>query len=277
MKIRHNKKRNTAFVYEALLREGTAAILKEDRNKRDKIINLLKKHFKLGSVLRDDLECYRSLYENQGLDAFTSEKILKEVKTQKYLINDQQLFEQQTALINDVNKILEPHIFSNFVPNYKTLATISQIFSTKVSPKNKIILENQIISNMTKMLTTHPPVNPVDGVLYSTFVQKFNDKYDTELLPEQKELLGYYISSFVDNALELKTFLNEEIARLKIALVAAKKTPEIKGDTSMLEKTTFIEKQLGEYAQKGVSQEVLTTVLKTQQLVKEIFENGSHN
>ena len=45
MKIRHNKKRNTAFVYEALIREGTAAILKKDEAKRDKIVALLKKHF----------------------------------------------------------------------------------------------------------------------------------------------------------------------------------------------------------------------------------------
>ena len=30
MKVKHNKKRNTAFVYEALIREGTNAILKKD-------------------------------------------------------------------------------------------------------------------------------------------------------------------------------------------------------------------------------------------------------
>ena len=38
MKIRHNKKRNTAFVYEALVREATAAILKEDAERKDKTI-----------------------------------------------------------------------------------------------------------------------------------------------------------------------------------------------------------------------------------------------
>ena len=34
MKTKHNKKRNTAFVYEALIREATVAILKEDLKKR---------------------------------------------------------------------------------------------------------------------------------------------------------------------------------------------------------------------------------------------------
>ena len=45
MKIRHNKKRNTAFVYEALVREATAAILKEDAERKDKTISIIKKHF----------------------------------------------------------------------------------------------------------------------------------------------------------------------------------------------------------------------------------------
>ena len=83
MKTKHNKKRNTAFVFEALVREATVAILKEDSKTRDKATQLIKKHFKPGSLLKKDLDCYRSLYENQQLDRFTSEKILKEVKIQK--------------------------------------------------------------------------------------------------------------------------------------------------------------------------------------------------
>ena len=47
MKIRHNKKRNTAFVYEALVREATVAVLKEDVERRDKTISIIKRHFTL--------------------------------------------------------------------------------------------------------------------------------------------------------------------------------------------------------------------------------------
>ena len=76
MKTRHNKKRNTAFVYEALIREATVAILKNEHKKKDKVVSLIKKHFRPNSLLRRDLECYRSLYENQSLDDNLSEKIL---------------------------------------------------------------------------------------------------------------------------------------------------------------------------------------------------------
>ena len=67
MKIKHNKKRNTAFVYEALVREGTSAILQGDSKRRDVVVSIIKKHFPKDSILRTDLECYRSLYETNAL------------------------------------------------------------------------------------------------------------------------------------------------------------------------------------------------------------------
>ena len=145
MRIKHNKKRNTAFVYEALIKEATVAILKKEDTKRDKAIGLIKAHFKVGSTLRKDLDCYRSLCETQNLDRLTSEKILKESKLQRRLLDPTGLFKAQSVLIKDVNKELSPQVFNNFVPNYKSLATIAQIFSAKVSPKNRVILENEII------------------------------------------------------------------------------------------------------------------------------------
>ena len=106
MKIKHNKKRNTAFVYEALVREATVAILKEDVERKEKAVSIIKKHFHSQSILRQDLDCYRSLYENQSLDEKTSQKILNEVRMQKHMLDPTGLFKQQTELIHDINKEL---------------------------------------------------------------------------------------------------------------------------------------------------------------------------
>jgi len=276
MKIKHNKKRNTAFVYESIIREGTAAILKNDANTKNKVVSLIKKHFQVGSMLRKDLECFRSLYENQSLDPTTSEKILKEAKLEKRLIDDEALFNSQSSLIRDINKDLSPTLFNNFVPNYRTLATIAQIFSTNTSPKNRVILENQVIHNMSQK-GEWDSGEKVDNLLYRSFVSKFNDKYESELLEEQKTLLSYYISSFTDNSLELKTFLNEEIGRLKGQLKNALDLEEVKNDKDMLRKTHTVIEHLEGFTRTGVDEQVLKTVLKTQQLVKEIFEDGSRN
>ena len=277
MKFRHNKKRNSAFVYEALIREATVAIMKGDKEKKETAAALIKKHFKSGTLLRKDLDCYRSLYENQNLDQLTAEKIIKEVKLQKRLLDAGGLFQQQSALIHDVNAQLATGVFNNYVPNYKTLATIAQIFSDKISPKNQVILENNIVKNMGESFPTLVTEIPGDKIVYKTFVEKFNSKYDDELLDEQKELLSCYIASFTDNALQLKTFLNEEIARLKSKLKEATKVEEIEKDEELLRKTYEVIERLDNYSQRPVSEEVLLTVMKTQALVKEIYSHGNND
>jgi hypothetical protein len=277
MKTRHNKKRNTAFVYEVLVREATVAMLKKETKRCNTAARLIKKHFREGSLLRRDLECHRSLYENQNLDEKVSEKILREAKIASRLIDPEGLFKEQSALIHDVNKELEPSVFGNYVPNYKTLASIAQIFSDKISPKNQVILEGEIIKNMTNSLEKTITIDDIDSVVIKSFTKKFNNKYETELLDEQKKLLTYYISSFADNALELKTFLNEEIARLKLQLKAAKSIREIQSDPDMIEKTEQVIAHLNEFSKRSVDDELLLTVMKTQSLVKEIYSDGNNS
>tara|TARA_Y100000296_G_C5139128_1_gene239954 strand:+ start:204 stop:959 length:756 start_codon:yes stop_codon:yes gene_type:complete len=250
--------------------------MKGDTQRQEVAVRLIKKHFKLGTLLRKDLECHRSLYENQNLDRLTSEKILKEVKLQKRLIDPSGLFKQQSDLIRDVNTELSPAAFNNFVPNYKTLATIAQIFSDKISPKDQVILENAIVNNMRESLVIQQVETPIDNVTYKAFVNKFNSKYEADLLDEQKELLGYYISSFMDNSLQLKMFLNEEVERLKTKLEEARGVDEIKSDKDMLDKTNQVIEKLRSYSKEIISEEVLMTIMRTQALVKEIYNDVSN-
>jgi hypothetical protein len=277
VKTRHNKKRNTAFVYEALLREATVAILRKDTKRRDITFNIIKHHFQDGSLLKKDLECHRSLYENQSLDKETSQKVLNEAKMAHRLLDPNSLFAQKTRLINDVNRDLEPGVFNTFVPNYKTLASIAQIFSDRISPKDLVLLEGEIIKKMTLHASTIELPTDIDNLVVSSFTNKFNNKYENELLAEQKELLTYYISSFADNALELKMFLNEEIARLKTRLEKAALLTEISEDKQMLAKTEKIVARLEELRECAIDDEILLTVMKTQSLVKEIYSDGHHS
>ena len=268
MKIKHNKKRNTAFVYEALIREATVSIIKQDDLRKDKVFSIIKKHFSPDSLLRKDLECYRSLYEDTAPNQDIASKILLEVKTQKRLIDPDGLFKQQTALIHDVNKELTQETFNNFVPNYKTLATIDQIFNTRTTPRTKVMLENQIVENMS-LSSEVQEISEIDGLTLTTFINKFNEKYSDTLLDEQKELLNYYITSFVDNAVELKMFLNEEIVRLREHVSSI-------SDEELQDKATLISEKLDTFKSTEINETILLTVLKTQQLVKEL-NDGSNN
>ena len=276
MKIKHNKKRNTAFVFESLLREATVAIIKGDTDKQHKVVQIIKKHFTADSELKKHLECYRSLYENQSLNTEISEKILTEAKMASRLIDPHGLFKKQTELINDINTTLSPSVFSNFVPNYKTLATIDQIFCDKLPPKTRVMLESTIVENMTKNAPENVVNEEIDNTTVSCFVGKFNEKYSETLSEEQKQLLSHYITSFTDNAVSLKMFLNEEIVRLKDAIVESSSDEIFAEDTEMKQKASQIIEKLEGFKKAQINDDILLTVLKTQELVKEM-SNGSNN
>jgi hypothetical protein len=276
MKAKYNKKRNTAFVYEALVREITASILKEDHSRRDIIVNIIKKHFGPHTSLKKDLDCYRSLYESKNLERFVCEKIIKESRNQKILIDPDDLFKQQTDLINDINKDVSSSVFGNFVPNYKTLASIAQIFSNDVTPKKRVMLESQVAEVMTAPLPKNMEDKEIDNMVYKTFVRKFNDKYDDSLLEEQKDLLGYYVSSFSDNAVQLKVFLNDEVARLKEAL-SVSLTVANSEDSEVIEKTNRLIGNLNNLKESTINDEKLLSILRTQSLVKEISTNVNND
>lgn len=273
--MKHNKKRNTAFIYEALVRQITDSIVNKDEKRKTTAIKIVKKHFKSGSLLRRDLDCYRSLYENDS--SIPTERILKEVKLAKRLIDPTGLFKAQTSIINDINKELGPATFNVFVPNYKTLATISQIFSDNTSPKEKVLLENTIIQ-LEKLNESENQMKPIDNLVFSSFVKKFNQQYSTTLLEEQKTLLTHYITSFVDNSIELKMFLNEELGRIKTELRKAKTSDFALSNDSlneMLDKTINKLDSLSSVSK--IDESTIKLVLKTQQLVKEINDNASNS
>jgi len=276
MKNKHNKKRNTAFVFEALAREATTAIIKGDQERKAKVVSIVRRHFTGDSLLKKDLECYRSLYENQDLDENTSQKILEAVMAAKRLIDPDGLFKQQTEVINDINKELTPATFNNFVPNYKSLATIAKMFNTD-SPKQKVMLESKIIEGMVGKLQEQN-LEPLDSLTFVTFTKKFNEKYNGSLLREQKELLNHYISSFSHDELETKIYLNRELGRLKQSLSEAVKVEEIANDPEMVKKTNAVKERLESLSgETSLNETTLLTILKTQELVKEIYDDGSNS
>lgn len=59
--MKHNKKRNTAFIYETLTRELTRAIVDKDTERKTQILGIIKEHFASDSILDRELTLYRAL------------------------------------------------------------------------------------------------------------------------------------------------------------------------------------------------------------------------
>tara|TARA_R110000824_G_scaffold188779_2_gene370134 strand:- start:3567 stop:4385 length:819 start_codon:yes stop_codon:yes gene_type:complete len=272
MKTKHNKKRNTAFLYEVLVREVATSVVKKDAEKKAAAINLIKEAFSADTALSKELELYRILSKKQYFEPFIAERLIQEAKIEYEKIDKKKLFIEQSKIISKINRNLSKNVFSNFVPNYKNLATISQIFNNDLSVKSRVLLEAELLKIMTEEKKEKQEKIPITNLVYKTFVEKFNDAYSDSLLGEQKKLLQHYVSSFSDNGIQLKLFLNEELARLKSVINSALQKEEVRSDTRMVEKTNKVLNLMESFKVKKLDKDMLAQVMKIQNLVREIQE-----
>lgn len=268
--MKHNKKRNTAFLYEALVKELTKCLVKKNEAGKKAILSILKEHFSKGKILNAELELYRAVSEADGLTKRQAEKFLHEAKYEYNALPKHIIFQEQSKVINKVNKTVSPSVFNNFIPNYKNLATLSQIFNATVPLKDRVLLEESIVDRISE---TKDSINeqlvPIDNLVYKTFINKFNKKYGSSLLSEQKELLTNYVLSFGDNGLSLKLFLNEELERITNTVKQLKETTLISENTFIISKIDKILDKLELFRVKEFNQQMLSELLKIQYFVNE--------
>ena len=267
--IKHNKKRNTAFIYEALVREVVKQSIEKNEAKRDIAIAIIKEAFAASSELRKELILYKTLLETKNLNEKIAEKLLTEVIKQHKTIDQKQLFKEQSFAISKINKKICKSVFSNFVPNYKSLATISQIFGSVDSPKAKVLLESRLIDDMTKKKKYANNAPLQTSLVINTFTKRFNETYD-DLLHEQKTLLSKFVSSFEDGGTEFKFYLNEEIQRLKEAVQSSFDLEEAKEDTKLKAMLTEVSGVLNDFKNREVDRQLLLKVMEIQNLAKEL-------
>ena len=274
MKFKHNKKRNTAFLYETLIKELTKAVVHKDIEKKNFIVETMKQYFNSNTLLGRELRIYRDLNETAGTDLYTAERLLAESKKDFHSMDRKEIFNLQTELISEINKALGKEVFNNFVPNYKSLATIYQIFLNQNSTKETILLERRVLSGMVSK-NKAPPAKKmphVNNLTLSTFVKNYNKKYAGSISENQQALLNKYILSFSDNGLELKAYLNEEIGRLRNEVNTVLENEEISSDKDLISKFSQLQTLLESFGKSKINHEMITKILKIQNLIKEAKE-----
>ena len=118
-------------------------------------------------------------------------QIVVQVKERRATLDKKRLFQEQSALINKINRTLSNKVYKNFVPNYKTIASVYSIFQDALPVKDRVLLEENIVDQMSSSIDQQPQLQqPIDSLTYKTFVGKFNEEYSGSLNEEQKKLLG---------------------------------------------------------------------------------------
>jgi hypothetical protein len=269
-KFRHNKKRNTAFLFEALVKELTKAVVHGESNKQKTISSIIKEHFNKKTLLNQELSLYKQLYETKQFPKEIGEKLINQIKVERDKLNETELFSEQSKLIAKINKAVGFQVYDNFVPSYKTLATISQIFNRQIETKQKILLEQELLGHITGAAPEKKLVlERTDAFTFRRFVERFNTEYNDKLLSEQKELLNRFINN-TEDGVDLKVYLNEEIDRLKGELKAIFNTDLLKENSELANKVKLVNETLTKLKIQNIDEELIKRVMYIQQFVSEV-------
>ena len=79
-KFKHNKKRNSSFLYEALIQELTKAVFEKNVKKQQEVLSMVKESFSKNTLMYKELKLYESLTKTKNVDELTAEKIVNETK-----------------------------------------------------------------------------------------------------------------------------------------------------------------------------------------------------
>jgi hypothetical protein len=268
-KFKHNKKRNTAFLFEALVKELTKAVVNGNKESQKVISGIIKEHFRKGTKLDQELTLYKQFYETKQFPKEAADKLLQQVKNEHDKLNETEIYDEQSRLIGKINKLVGFQLYDNFVPGYKTLATVSQIFNKSVEPRKKILLEQEILETITTIPEERKSVEKIDSLAFRKFVEKFNDTYGKSLISEQKELLSKFITN-TDDDLELKIYLNEELSRIKAEVKVLSENANVKSDADLHKKVGVLARSLNSLKIDNIDDELIKRIMLVQEFIHEV-------
>lgn len=273
-RYRHNKKRNTAFLFEALIKEMAKSVLEKDTNKQAMVAQIIKNHYAKDSALYNELQLYRAINETNDVSENVARRIVIEARHQASNLDTKKVFKEQSDLIRKINHNLGTDVYANFVSDYKNLASIAQLFSTSTPVKKAVLLEDVLVETMVVKPVEQEQMEPIDNLVYKTFANNFNKQYSEHLNEEQREVLTRFVYSISDNGVSLKAYLNEEVGRLREAVKKSYDVQEIKNDERMLTNAKKVVEFLDSLHKTPLTEAEVKKILKIQELVREVLDNG---
>ena len=268
---KHNKKRNTAFLFEILVRQMTKYAFQRNHRGIKTIKAIFTEHFKKSSLIYKEKKLYDSLLESSGLDLYSAEKLIHLAKEEHTKIDSDNLFKEQTAVISAINKSIPVSIWNSFVPNYRYLATINQIFNRQTPIIKRVILEKKVIDTISLCEQNKDTIEHIDNIVYTKFVENFNTKYGN-LLPEQKTLLSKYILAGFRDEIDFKVYLNEELSKIRGILVNSLEIEEVKADQEMAVNMKSVLEKIDGFKTSSFLSDDLGFIMSAQKLAHEVLD-----
>ena len=235
MKPKHSKYKNTGIIFELLTRQITSETIS---NTPPKAVGILKKFFNPNSILLKEYQIYNALL-NKKFDKEVNATVLIETLSNAHSnLNKSVLRRERYNLVKEIrNHYNIDDFFKAQIPHYKIYASVYNLLENKdFNPLSIVTSKVTILEHITnKNLPNKPKKDMVmeeyekfdketRALTYKLLMEKFNDKY-SDLADNQKILLKEYVYN-VSNSPKLKTFLNEEIQKVKDEIDALSKNTD---------------------------------------------------
>jgi len=275
--LKHSKFKNTGVLFELLVRQVASDTL---NNNDSKAIPLIKKYFAKSTELAKELSLYQTLVKERFNKEEKANHLIEAAIAARLQLNQASLNRQKYNLIKDIKEsyILED-FFKSKVNNYKPLAAIYKLFEYSVADNpvesvnnrytliehivRKDLKKQAVVNEMAEFVKQDKEVRLLS---YKLLVDKFNTKY-SNLNEGQKNLLRQYINS-VSEGIELKSFISEEIVRIKKQLKPFVESVE---DQVVQIKLTEVANLLNEVlTAKTIKDNHILSLLRYHELIKEL-------
>jgi len=203
----HNKKRNTALLYEFLVRTISIALVEGDTKKSSTALRILRKYYKPGTHLYKEFRLFNALVKSTVSSDAVATSILAEAKAAAATTNLLALDREKSLFIRSVNHTLkDENFYDQPVAEYRLYATIQTLLNEWRKPigtsdiASLVNYENQLRKWLLseKKGEDHILIDETPGttrLLMKVMMKKLNEKYSNSLNEEQREIIKAYAFS----------------------------------------------------------------------------------
>jgi len=217
----HNKKRNTALLYEFLVTTISRSLVEGNEKNSSQALRILRRHFKPGTELYKEFRLVHALRKTTVSSQAVAANILHEAKAAARAHNVKELDRQKSMLIRDINHLInDENFYDQQVSEYRFLATVQTLLndwrSRDADLERMASYEDQLMARLTTENLVEPERLVIEEspgesrLLMKVMMKKLNEKYSGILNDEQKALFrAYAFSTANDDPGSIKLKLTE--------------------------------------------------------------------
>ena len=160
--LKHSKYKNTAILFEILVRKLTSESLTTDKSVT---IDIIKQYFGKNTELSKELHLYNSLIKERVKTEAKALDFIRTCKTAHTSLNKSVLKRQRYNLVKTISENFDFQKISKIrINNYKTLASVYKLFEYKDVDNPKQIMESKDVI-VDQLIINDSPKPQTDKIL----------------------------------------------------------------------------------------------------------------